>query len=88
MHFFSILHSPHMLHLLLTLCRADDVPRGDSIWAVAVPQTDFLLLSKIWLLPQETNISFYKLISEASGSRRHDGCGHALIAIQVHSLIL
>lgn len=80
-------HNPHMLRPLLMLCRAADVPRGDGVWAVALPWANFLLLSKICLLPQETKISFYILISETSGSRGHDGYGQALTAIQVHSLL-
>lgn len=87
MHSSSTFYSPHMLHPLLMLCRAADVHRGDGVWAVVFPWTNFLLLSKICLLPQETKISLHILISEASGRRGHDGYRHALTAIQVHSLL-
>lgn len=84
----STFHSPHMLHSLLMLCRAANVPRGDGVWAAALPWTNFLLLSKICLLLHENKISFHILISEASVRRGHDGYRHALTAIQVHSLLV
>lgn len=57
-------HSPHMVHPLITFFRTTDILRGGGVWAITFPWINFLLLSKICLLLQETKISFTYLFQK------------------------